>query len=293
MLSSPRALRRRLGHALALALALATTAPLPAVAEPQAPVDRRYQLQFLDVQGALAVAQNLCPAEGICTVATSGRDEIRVVAPGPIQQQVAQALARADVPPASQAFHLILLEAHAGGSGIPDGLPASARKALEDVAAFLPFGRFDLLAPVAFLRTTRELNATVGTEADVSYELRLTFHGDPRQADAELLVDPFRLRLVPAEPMLIALAQQLGNSQGATPPRRTPPAGGPAPTPGAPAPPPVAHPEAVTPQPSPPVVAENLLATSFSIRKGETLVVGTSKLEGSDRALVVLLTALP
>jgi hypothetical protein len=40
-------------------------------------------------------------------------------------------------------------------------------------------------------------------------------------------------------------------------------------------------------------VAENLLSTSFSIRKGETVVVGTSKLDGHDRALVVLLTALP
>jgi len=36
-----------------------------------------------------------------------------------------------------------------------------------------------------------------------------------------------------------------------------------------------------------------LLETSFAISPGETLVVGTSKLDGAERALVVLLTALP
>jgi len=33
-----------------------------------------------------------------------------------------------------------------------------------------------------------------------------------------------------------------------------------------------------------------VLGTSFSMRPGETVIVGTSKLEGADRALVVLLT---
>ncbi len=35
-----------------------------------------------------------------------------------------------------------------------------------------------------------------------------------------------------------------------------------------------------------------LLSTAFSMELGETVVVGTSKLDGSDKALVVLLTAL-
>jgi len=46
-----------------------------------------------------------------------------------------------------------------------------------------------------------------------------------------------------------------------------------------------------TPTP-PPSLSESLLSTSFSIHRGETVVVGTSKLDGG-RALVVLLTALP
>ena len=36
-----------------------------------------------------------------------------------------------------------------------------------------------------------------------------------------------------------------------------------------------------------------ILHTSFGIRPGETIVVGTSKLDGPDKALVVLLSALP
>jgi len=39
--------------------------------------------------------------------------------------------------------------------------------------------------------------------------------------------------------------------------------------------------------------AVDILSTSFAMKPGETVVVGTSKLEGADRALVVLLTALP
>ena len=39
--------------------------------------------------------------------------------------------------------------------------------------------------------------------------------------------------------------------------------------------------------------AVDVLDTSFAMKPGETVVVGTSKLEGANRALVVLLTALP
>jgi hypothetical protein len=36
-----------------------------------------------------------------------------------------------------------------------------------------------------------------------------------------------------------------------------------------------------------------LLQTTFSLKEGETIVVGTSKADGADGALVVLLTAVP
>ncbi len=299
--------RRRAARALALPLlacALVALASPPAAAQDGEPVERRYRLKFIVASEAISIAQNLCPSDGRCEVMPIGREELRVVATAATQAAIAKALQAGDLPAAAQAFQLILLEAHRGGSGIPDDLPASAKKALADVADFLPYGRFDLIAPVGFIRTTREARVTVASDEDVSYELDMGFKGDPRQAGSELLVDVFRLRLVPAEPMLIALAMQPGFSAGAALPRRPTAGGGdtpassPAPqarsaTPGAGSAAPAASPTppaAVTPPPS---VAENLLSTSFSIRKGETVVVGTSKLSGNDRALVVLLTALP
>ena len=36
-----------------------------------------------------------------------------------------------------------------------------------------------------------------------------------------------------------------------------------------------------------------LIDTTFSLKEGETIVVGTSKADGADGALVVLLTAVP
>ena len=40
-------------------------------------------------------------------------------------------------------------------------------------------------------------------------------------------------------------------------------------------------------------VRRNVIATSFTVTVGETLVVGTSKLNGSGQALIVLFTAMP
>ena len=295
--SGPASARRSahpvLATALALGALLGLLLPASALGE-GGPVERRYHLHFLKTGDAVAVAQNLCPPDATCVAAPSSNDEIRVLAPPAVQEQVTRALRTADVPPASQTFLLTLLRAQRGGGGgaeaIPADLPADARKAVEDVASFLPFGRFELIAPVAFLRTTEAARITVGGDDDVAYELELSFRGDPRQPGAELLVHSFRLRLVPAEPMLIALAQQPGFGPGSALPRRAEqPGDAPVPSPGATANR-SATPPAATP---PPTVAENLLATSFSIRKGETVVVGTSKLRGNDEALVVLLTALP
>jgi hypothetical protein len=39
-------------------------------------------------------------------------------------------------------------------------------------------------------------------------------------------------------------------------------------------------------------VHKDIVETSFSMKVGETVVVGTSKLDGGDEALVVLVTAL-
>lgn len=310
MLATPRSpLPARRRPARALGITLLAGALLAAVAAPATAqendhrVERRYKTKFLNSSDTMAIAQNLCPVDSRCDVSQQSPNEVRVIAAPAIQEAIAKSVQAADLPPAAQAFQLVLLAAHRGGKGIPDDLPASAKKALADVADFLPYGRFDLIAPAGFIRTTRDARVTVASDEEVSYELDMAFRGDPRQAGSELLVDVFRLRLVPAEPMLVALAMQPGFSAGAVLPRRSPSTGD-TPTP-APAPParsgapgaasaaPASSPTPTATVTPPPTVAENLLSTSFSIRKGETVVVGTSKLSGNDRALVVLLTALP
>jgi hypothetical protein len=44
---------------------------------------------------------------------------------------------------------------------------------------------------------------------------------------------------------------------------------------------------------TPPRVQRDLISTSFGLKQGETIVVGTSKSEAGDEALVLLLTAVP
>lgn len=58
--------------------------------------------------------------------------------------------------------------------------------------------------------------------------------------------------------------------------------------------------DTLAPRPAPegkkdvaPHSSRDLISTAFSLKKGETIVVGTSKIDGSDDALVVLLTAVP
>ena len=36
-----------------------------------------------------------------------------------------------------------------------------------------------------------------------------------------------------------------------------------------------------------------LISTTFGVKVGETIVVGTSKVDGTEEALIVLLTAVP
>jgi hypothetical protein len=273
--------RRTLGAVLLAALALPCAAR--ADAPPAHAVERRYQLRFLRAPEALAVAQNLCPPDGTCEVATVGSNLIAVTAPPDVQERIAGALQAADVPAAAQTFQIILLNASRSGSGVAEELPPAARKAIADVAEFLPYKRFDLLAPVGYVRTNADAELKIASDERYSYDVGLSFRGDARQPGAELLVERFRLRLVPADVVDLALAERAAATAA---PRSAAKAGAtahPAATPAA----------AATPTPPGPVAAESLLDTSFSIRKGETVVVGTSKLHGTDRALVVLLTALP
>jgi len=290
----------RMSHFARALLACCGLAAVAAAASAQG-LERQYRLQFLNSQEGIAIATNFCPDEK-CSVAPGPPGFIRVRGDAVTQEKIAKALAAADLPPADQAFQLILLEADRTGSGDPGPLPPAARKALADLKDFLPYSGFRLLDS-AFVRTTREARVVVEGMGGRAYEATLVFRGDPRASGAELLLERFSLRVIPSDPIGLLLgvpgAAPVAREQargGGHPP---PPAGA---GPGAPPPPamaPGAEPPAApgsppgspTPTP-PPSLSESLLSTSFSIHRGETVVVGTSKLDGG-RALVVLLTALP
>ena len=296
----PRPSRRlvHLARAIAAALALSAAA-LPAAraaAPPSGAVERFYELRFLNAAEAVALASNLCLTDG-CAVAPIGSTSIRVQADIATQERVAKALNEADQPPADQSFQLILLQAERSGTGDPGPLPASAQKALTDLKDFLPYSRYEFLDS-AFVRTNREARMVVQGMGGHAYEAQLRFRGDARTPGGELLVDRFVLRLVPGDMLglLTAMTTGAGASRGTSgapsPPAAAPRAATAAPTAArgpetpqtAPAPP------AATPSPT---MAEVLLDTAFSLHRGETVVVGTSKLDGGRKALVVLLTALP
>ncbi len=294
---------RRAAVAIVLLACAGAALAAPGPGEPPV-VERQYQLRFLSNGDGIALATSLCPEGGVCQVGTAAMTgALFVHADVATQERIARALREADKPPADQAFQLTLLQADRTGSGGPGRLPPAASKALADLADFLPYSRYQLLDS-AFVRTTRDARVVVQGMEGHSYEVHLRFRGDARTPGSELLVEQFLLRLIPADVLgyLMGSAELAAGAAGpgsalvarpGAPGAAAPPAGAAS---GAEPGHPVASPPTPTPGPGPsplPTLAENLLDTSFSIRRGETVVVGTSKLDGGDRALVVLLTALP
>jgi hypothetical protein len=135
----------------------------------------------------------------------------------------------------------------------PQTLPGGLRKALADIQDFLPFKSYRLYDS-ALVRSTGEARAKLKGPDGGEYIAAFTFHDDDNgTAHNGYLVDPFSLDRVP------------------TPPPQSP-------------------------QPMPRGVAPRALeppqVSSFRIRPGETVVVGSSGLAGG-RSLIVVLTALP
>ena len=132
-------------------------------------------------------------------------------------------------------------------------LPPSAVRALTDLMQLLPFKGFNLVDS-GLMRTSGEAELFLGSAR--RYQARLNFEGDP-EAGKPLKID-FSLmadRLVPGLMAGKAAKDDAGNViSGGT---------------------------------------VRLMATTFSMKVGETVVVGTSKLNGGSEALVVLLSAGP
>lgn len=179
--------------------------------------------------------------------------------PGPVPRSNADAPAPRPEPrggDTTYTFQLVLLVADTKGDQEFENVPANAQKALRDVKGFLPYTSYRLL-DLAWLRSSRTAEAQVSGPDGRSLSAAIRFHSDASRIEIERLV----IVEAPRPPMLLEAPRKDG-----------------APTAIAP----------ITPQPVRP-----LLETSFGMKAGETVVVGTAKLDGPSKALVVLLSAIP
>ena len=256
-------------------LFLLLTAAVPAAAAAAAPREEtdptrfygvRYEIHFMDLHAAETLAWDQVPAavKDRCRVAilavvgdSARKGYMEVTADSPTHERISRALVKADSMPRTQVFQVILLAAsHKGGAGAPD-LPASAQKALADVRDFLPFKSYEVLDST-WLRTTREAEGRVVGRHGAGYRVDLVYQPVGDAAGKELFVSNFRVR---EDTQTASVSAPYTEGDKAAP--------------------------APTPRP-----LRDLIATSFGLKSGETIVVGTSKVDDGE-ALVVLLTAVP
>lgn len=256
--------RHRLSWLLPLFVLAATAAQ---AREEPAPAPRHgnsYEIRFLDIHAAEALAWESCTQPARCEVQAESYDNdpkkrgaLRVVADGATHARIAKALMREDSLPETQSFQILFLAASKQPSGNNPGLSAGAQKALADLKDFLPFKSYRLLDS-AWLRTARVGDLRLIGSRGQEYRIALSFRAFGTRAERSLVIDRF----------------QLAEDAWAAPIPAAPTEGSPA-----------------TPQP--PRGVRELISTSFGMKIGETLVVGTSNLSGTDEALVVLLSAVP
>lgn len=167
---------------------------------------------------------------------------------------------RAEGPAVSQLFHITLVAASkTPGGGAAEALPKGVAKALDDLRDFLPYKSYRVVDGV-LVRASEEAYARLTGPGGAEYQVQMQFRpevpgaaGSPASA---YVIDRFQMREEPSP----AALEKAGGSKG----------------------PAVA-----------PMAPESNLTASFRIARGETVVVGSSRLDGGDEAMIVLLTAVP
>jgi hypothetical protein len=217
---------------------------------------------------------------------------------------IAAALACASVAFAQaprNSFSVVLLLGDTQGIASLDNLPSAPgiRKALNDVKDFLPYKSYRVLDTQWLRSGMTRMNGAEGQEYEVSIEAGefMRMNGgmmpfDPASGKPAVLVVSFHLqeagaamssseefgRSVPAADMerrLQKLKAQLATSQSDEMKKK------------------VGDDIAQAEKQLRMLRAKKLLDSRFEMAPGETVVVGTSKIGGADKALVVLLTAVP
>jgi hypothetical protein len=253
-----RGISARLVMLLVALLALVTTGMTPALAQ----MSRSFAVHSVDTRVVETWIWDLCEQyeEEQCRVigvSPGNPSQVTVQGGEQVIAAVARLLAKRDTSVArTQTFQIILVQGKRGAGGMDPGLPKSAAAALEDVSQFMPFDSFSLI-DTALISTTRDGETVLSGPGEVRYEARLSFF-TTESVDGPVIV--VRQLRVESQPVW----------------REPPPAG----------------PSAAAERPGG-WVRDTLLDTSLSVGVGETAVVGTSKLNGGDEALILLLTALP
>ncbi|HUP43148.1 MAG TPA: hypothetical protein VM599_08065 [Thermoanaerobaculia bacterium] len=162
-------------------------------------------------------------------------------------------------PGVSQLFHVTLVAASKTGGGAAQGnLPKGVAKALDDIKDFLPYQSYRVVDS-ALVRASREAHPRLQGPDGWSYQADILFREAPQEGGVRsFLVEHFELSRMPRMADLERMVA------GDRPGRAVAP---------------------LAPEPN--------LTASFRIAKGETVVVGSSRLDGGDDALIVLLTAVP
>ncbi len=261
-------IRNSCARSLAFAFLLLLPGVLSAAQEqPEARTSVRYTIRFMDLHDAEVLAWDQCgkPVER-CRVASLAVSDptfkgyLEVLAEAAVHEKIARALAKQDAVPLTQSFQVLLLYAGNRAQSSAMEIPANAQKALSDLKGFLPFKNYQL-RDATWMRATQDRVAEghIAAGSDrAGYRVRLRFRNLGSPKDHNLFVDMFSLVELPTTPR----PARPDTNEGAA------------------VAPPASH-------------ATTLIDTSFGLKGGETIVVGTSKLNGSDEAIVVLLTAVP
>lgn len=187
------------------------------------------------------------------------RPSVRFVLPVPLAVLALWApLAAAQEPPVTRVIQLVLLEGSREPVAETGPIPDNVRPALEDAAQILPFRSYRLL-DVAVVSSDRVAEATMHGPAGTTVAVRAGFRppAGSTGGGARLQVHDFEV---------VRVDRSAGSTADEPGDRETKPAYS--------------------------VRTEELIRTSFSATVGRTVVVGTSRLNGGDRALIVLFTAL-
>jgi hypothetical protein len=214
----------------------------------------------MDLHAVEVLAWDQCAQKDRCRIGTlavdgspSRRGHLEVTADATTQEKIARVLAKEDATPRTQRFQLLLLAASAKAGGGGPEVPANTQKALADLKEFLPFKSYELL-DMAWLSATQDRTAEAHMVGRPGQNYRMIMRFRNVGARADRDLFVDAFQLT-LEPF--ATKAEGGEGKDTHHPGR------------------------------------ELIDTSFGLKEGETLVVGTSKVDGLDEAVVVLLTAVP